>query len=93
MIVGAFLLVWLTAWSAAIAFSVDEIIEQGLGGADIGLFIWVAVASVFWLLAVNMLWRVLAGRPLSIGKPNRSSDMRQRGHGLDRGDWDHGGHD
>jgi hypothetical protein len=93
LIVGAFLLVWLTAWSAAIAFSIEEIFDQGLGAAEIGLFVWVAVASIFWLLAANMLWRVLTGQPLSNGKRNRTSHTRQRGHGLDRGDWDHGGND
>lgn len=92
-IVGAFLLVWLTAWSAAIAVSVKKIMGQGLDAADIGLLIWAAVAAVFWLLAANLLWRVLTGRPLSSGKPRRSSASRHRGHGLDRGDWDHGAND
>lgn len=92
-IVGAFLLFWLAAWSTAIAASINEIMDQGLGAADIGLFIWVAVASVFWLLAVNLFWRVLTGRPLSSGKKRRSSSSHQQGHGLDRGDWDHGGDD
>lgn len=91
LIVGAFLLVWLAAWSTAIAFSVGEIMDQGLGAANIGLFIWVAVAFVFWGLAVNMLWRVLTGRPLSNGKKRRSPT--HQGHGLDRGDWDHGAND
>lgn len=93
LIAGAFLLAWLAAWSTAIAFSIHEIIDQGLGAADIGLFIWVAVASVFWVLAVNMLWRVLTGRPLSNGKAKRSHDPRRHGHGRDRGDWDHGAND
>lgn len=92
-IVGAFLLVWLTAWSAAIAFSAQEIMDQGLGAADIGLLIWAVVASVFWLLAANLLWRVLTGRPLSSGKSMRKSANRQHGRGLDRGDWDHGAND
>lgn len=93
LIVGAFLLVWLTAWSAAIAVSVNKIMAQGLGAADIGLLIWAAVATVFWLLAANLLWRVLTGRPLSNGKSKRSRADRHHGHGLDRGDWDHGAND
>ncbi len=93
VIVGAFLLVWLAAWSTAIAFSVESIMDQGLGAADIGLFIWVAVASIFWLLAVTMLWKVMTGQPLSIGKTKRLSHKGQQGYGLDRGDWDHGEND
>ena len=91
LIVGAFLLVWLAAWSTAIAFSVSEIMAQGLGAADTFLFIWVGVASVFWVLAVNVLWRVLTGRPLSNGRRNRRN--LSRNGGVDRGDWDHGAHD
>jgi len=92
-VVGGFLLVWLTAWSAAIAFAIEKIRDQGLSPAEFGLFIWIAVAMVFWLLAANLLWRALTGRPLSIGKSKRSSAGRKHGHGLDRGDWDHGGND
>ncbi len=92
-IVGVFVLVWLIAWSAAIAFAIEEIVDQGLGASDFGLFIWVAVAMMFWLLAANLLWRALTGRPLSSGKSKRRSADRQHGHGLDRGDWDHGAND
>ena len=91
LIVGAFLLVWLAAWSTAIAFAVSEIMDQGLGAADTFLFIWVGVASVFWVLAVNVLWRVLTGQPLSNGRRNRRNQSRNGG--LDRSDWDHGAHD
>lgn len=92
-IVGVFLMVWLTAWSDAIAVSVNKIMAQGLGAADIGLLIWVIVAAVFWLLAANLLWRVLTGRPLSNGKSKRSTANRHHGRGLDRGDWGLGAND
>ncbi len=92
-IVGAFLLVWLAAWSSAIAFSVNEIMTQGLGAAGMFLFVWVGVASIFWLLAANMLWRVLTGRPLS-NRKRRNWGRAPKGHGgVRRGDWDHGAND
>ncbi len=91
-IVGAFLTVWLTLWSVAIVFAVNAIVVQGLGSADIGLFVWVSVASLFWLLAANLLWRVLTGRPLGRAKMKRSDGHQHRG-GLNRDDWDHGEND
>ena len=93
LLVGAFLLVWLAAWSTAIAFAVNEIMSQGLGAAETFLFIWVGVASIFWLLAANMLWRVLTGRPLS-NRKRRNWGRAPKGHGgVRRGDWDHGAND
>ena len=92
-IVGGFLAFWLTGWSAAIAFAVSEVIDQGPGGAETFLFVWVAIASVFWVLAVYMLWRVLTGRPISNGgRMNRGRAPGENG-GLNRGDWDPGGDD
>ena len=92
LIVAAFLIVWLTLWSVAIAFAVNAIMGQGSGSADIGLFVWVGVASLFWLLAANLLWRVLTGQPLARVKkgPSRAG---QRRNGTNRGDWDHGEND
>lgn len=93
LIVGVFLVVWLTAWSAAIAFSVNQNVDQGLGAADIGLFIWVGFASLFWLLAISMLWRVLTGRPLSGGSKKRSPRKRSLRVSDDHNDWGRGGND
>ena len=93
LIVGVFLLVWLVAWSAGIAFAIDEIMSQGLGAAETFLFIWVGVATIFWLLAVSMLWRIMTGRPLS-NRKRRNWGVATKDHrGLNRGDWDHGAHD
>jgi hypothetical protein len=93
LIVDVFLVFWLTAWSAAIAFSINQIVDQGLGAADIGLFIWVGFASLFWLLAINMLWRVLTGRPLSGGNKKLGPRRRSVRDGDDHNDWGRGGND
>ncbi len=93
LIVGVFLVVWLTAWSAAIAFSINQIVDQGLGAADFGLFIWVGFASLFWLLAISMLWRVLTGRPLSGGNKKQSHRMRSVRDSDSHNDWGRGGND
>lgn len=93
LFVGAFLVIWLTLWSAAIAFSVNQIMAQGFGAADMFLFIWVGVASVFWLLAVNMLWRILTGRSLSGGARSNWGRAPKSHGGANRGDWDHGADD
>ena len=93
LIVGAFLVVWLAAWSAAIAFAADKIMSQGLGAAETFLFVWVGVATIFWLLAANLLWRVLTGRPLSTRKRRNWGQTPPERGGLRRGDWDHGAHD
>lgn len=93
VIVGAFLIVWLAAWSAAIAFAVNEIMAEGLGGAETFLFIWVAVATLFWLLAVSLLWRILTGRPLSNRNRRNWGRARKDHSGFNRGAWDRGAHD
>ena len=92
-VVGAFLSVWLLGWSAGIAAAINEIIEQGLGAADTFLFVWVAFASIFWVIAVVMLWRSLTGRPISNSRRRNWGRTPQERGGVRRGDWDHGAND
>ncbi|MEM7270790.1 MAG: hypothetical protein AAF401_16255 [Pseudomonadota bacterium] len=82
--IGGFLIVWLVGWTSGIVFALSEIVEQGLGAADFGLFVWVAFAVIGWIFAVVMLFRVITGRPLGKSKGGHRHRPTEFG-GNDRG--------
>ena len=93
LLVGAFLCVWLIGWSLAIAAAVEEIMAEGLGAAETALFVWVAVAAVFWVIALVFLWRLMTGRPISNRQRRNWGGAKPSQGGLRNTDFDDRGGD
>lgn len=61
-----FLFGWLIAWSAAIALVLMQFTTGQMGGASIFIYGWLIAAIAGWLMAVNTLYRLVTGKPVSL---------------------------
>lgn len=61
-----FLFGWLIAWSAAIGMVLMQFTTGQMGGASIFLYGWLIAAIAGWFMAVNTLYRLVTGKPVSL---------------------------
>ena len=79
LIGGAFLMLWLTVWAMGMLFAITLIPEMWREGQTAGagfLTIFVAIASMFWLIGFRTLLRIARGEPVSMRNRVRPGGLR-----------------